>query len=180
MGRSTLERDYDIGRMLADHERRILALERRMTLLRGQAAAIGVWTNFTPSWTNVTLGTGAINTGRYVQIGQTVHVSVHFTLGTGGDVTASPFTMALPLAANLSQIPDSGTVALQGAAGARDASPSTLEKGAVLLRSVGDVRFTPMDVAGGQWGTVSPFDWTVNDQFNAWFSYETTAAVPIT
>jgi hypothetical protein len=30
MGRSTLARDYDIGRQLADHERRISALERQM------------------------------------------------------------------------------------------------------------------------------------------------------
>ncbi len=179
MAINTLPRDYDIGRILADYQRRLSALERQVLLLSGQTAAIGVWQNFTPSWTNVTLGTGAINTGRYVQIGQTVHVSVHFTLGTGGDVTASPFTMALPLAANLSQITGVNSVALQGLAGARDASAATIEKGGVLLRSVGDIRFTPTDVPASQWGTLVPFDWTVSDQLNAWFSYETTAAVPI-
>jgi hypothetical protein len=179
MGRSTLARDYDIGRMLADHERRILALERRMTLLRGQAAAIGVWKPFTPVWTGVTVGTGGISAGRYVQIGQTVHVAVQLVLGTGGDVTAG-INLAVPLAANLSLIFNSNSVALSGVAGARDASPSALEKGVVQLLSTGVVRFTPTDVPGGQWGVTSPFDWTVNDQLNAWFSYETTVAVPIT
>lgn len=179
MGRSTLNRDYDIGRMLADYERRITVLERRLSSsIQGQINAIGVWQAFTPSWTAVTVGTGGTSAGRFVQIGQTVHVQVQLVLGTGGDITATPFLLTPPLTPNLSLILNSSSVDLVGVAGARDASASVLEKGLVQLQSTGTIRFTPSAGAGGQWGTTSPFDWAVNDQMNARFSYETTDPIP--
>lgn len=177
MAISTLRRDYDVARILADHEQRISALERRLLAVESDIDTIGLWQPFTPTWVGVTLGTGATNAGRYVQIGQTVHVSAHFVLGTGGDVTAA-INMNLPLAANLSLIFDADSVALSGVAGARDDSAGVLEKAAVQLLSTGLIRFTPTDVAGGQWAAASPFDWAINDQLNCWFSYETTAAIP--
>lgn len=47
-----------------------------------------VWT---PSWTNVILGTGASNIGRYWKNGREVNFIAKFILGTGGDVTSNIF-----------------------------------------------------------------------------------------
>ena len=178
MGRSTLDRDYDVGRMLADYERRISALERRLaSSIQGQINAIGVWQPFTPTWTNVIVGAGGISAGRFVQIGQTVHVAAQLVLGTGGNVTG-PLNLTPPLTPNLSLILNSSSVSLHGLAGARDDSAGALEKAAVNLLDTGVVRFTPTDVPGGQWAALSPFDWAIADQLNAWFSYETTDPIP--
>lgn len=178
MATSTLGRDYDIDRTLADHERRISALERRMLRLAAQVDAIGLWQPFTPTWTGVVVGAGGVSAGRYVQMGQTVHVMAQLVLGAGGDVTATPVTLTPPLTPNLTLIFDAQSVSLVGLAGARDDSAGVLEKAAVQLQSTGTVRFTPTDVAGGQWGVASPFDWAVDDQLNVWFSYETTDPAP--
>jgi len=63
------------------------------------AATVGQWTAYTPSTTNITLGTGSTNTGRWSRYGRTVHVVGNFTLGTGGSFTGEaqlglPFTAA--------------------------------------------------------------------------------------
>lgn len=51
------------------------------------------WTSFTPSWTNLTVGNGT-NTGAYQQLGKTVHLRQHFTLGTTSSVGTDPqFTL---------------------------------------------------------------------------------------
>jgi len=46
MGRSTLPRDYDIGRSLADYLQRIMALERRLAALFGSSTPQSVATQF--------------------------------------------------------------------------------------------------------------------------------------
>lgn len=46
---------------------------------------------WTPSWTNVVLGSGATNVGRYWKIGREVNFVAHLILGTGGDVTSNLF-----------------------------------------------------------------------------------------
>jgi len=57
----------------------------------------GAWTSFTPSWTNITLGS-ATNLGRHEQIGRLCVFEAHLTLSgstvTGAISLALPFTAA--------------------------------------------------------------------------------------
>lgn len=177
MARSTLGRDYDIDAMLKKMQRELAELRRLQLLTKGIVDAAGIWQAFTPSWTNVTIGAGGTNAGRFAQVGQTVTVQVQFVLGAGGDVTGA-INLTPPRTPNTSLILNSNSPLMVGTAGARDAAPSTLEKSIVQLLDTGLLRFTPSNVSGGQWSTASPFDWTVNDQLGATFTYETTDPVP--
>ena len=70
-----------------------------MTRARDLASGVvpGTWIAYTPTWTNLTVGNGSI-TGRYIQIGKTVHVFV--TLGFGSTTSVSGiFYASLPTAA---------------------------------------------------------------------------------
>lgn len=49
------------------------------------ALKYGGWTSFTPSWTNLTVGSGT-NSGKYCQIGKLVFVEVQFAYGAGSAV----------------------------------------------------------------------------------------------
>lgn len=62
----------------------------------------GAWTTFTPSWTNLTVGTGggATNTGAYTQIGKTVIFHVDVKLGTSGPSVGTSPQLTLPVAIN--------------------------------------------------------------------------------
>jgi hypothetical protein len=56
------------------------------------------WTSYTPTLTNITLGTGGTVVGAYLQIGKTIKFRFLLTLGTGGALTgAAQFT--IPVAA---------------------------------------------------------------------------------
>ena len=61
----------------------------------------GAWTTFTPTLSNVTLGTGGTNTGQYSIFNKTLFMRGKFVLGTGGSVggviavTCPVSTMAL-------------------------------------------------------------------------------------
>lgn len=55
------------------------------------------WFNFTPSWTNLTPGSGT-NTGRFTIEGKTVHLTAKFIFGTGSSVGSAPVRMAMPVA----------------------------------------------------------------------------------
>jgi len=47
----------------------------------------GAWTTFTPTLTNVTLGTGSSNAGQYSIFNKILFMRGKFVLGTGGSVT---------------------------------------------------------------------------------------------
>jgi hypothetical protein len=55
----------------------------------------GIWTTFTPSWTNLTVGNGT-QIARYRKVGKTVDVYVNFTLGSTSSIGSSPVYFALP------------------------------------------------------------------------------------
>jgi hypothetical protein len=50
----------------------------------------GPWTAFTPTWTNVTLGTGPTHESAYMNAGNLYIVRYSLTLGTGGALTGAP------------------------------------------------------------------------------------------
>ena len=54
---------------------------------------IATWTTFTPSFTGVTLGTGASNTGQYCQLNEILFIRTKTILGTGGSFTNPSLTI---------------------------------------------------------------------------------------
>lgn len=60
---------------------------------------IATWTTFTPSFTGVTLGTGALNTGQYCRVNNILFIRTKTILGTGGSFTNPVLT-----------VPDSGVM----------------------------------------------------------------------
>ena len=57
------------------------------------------WTAFTPSFTGVTAGTGASNTGQYCLVDKVLFIRVRYTLGTGGSFTNPVMTLPASLVA---------------------------------------------------------------------------------
>lgn len=55
----------------------------------------GAWASWTPTWTNLTVGNGAV-VASYTQIGKTVRATISFLLGTTSAVGTSP-TINLPV-----------------------------------------------------------------------------------
>ena len=65
-------------------------------LTASELNAVGAWTSFTPTLTNVTLGTVTqSNTGQYSLLNKTLFMRGKFVLGTGGSVTGG-ITIAMP------------------------------------------------------------------------------------
>lgn len=54
---------------------------------------IATWTTFTPSFTGVTLGTGASNTGQYCILNKILFIRTKTILGTGGSFTNPVLTV---------------------------------------------------------------------------------------
>lgn len=61
-------------------------------------ASDGIWLPYTPTLTNITLGTGGTCVGRYTRIGNTILFQVIVTLGVGGTLTGVP-SASLPVEA---------------------------------------------------------------------------------
>ena len=57
--------------------------------IQPQGAVVGEWVSFTPSWNNVTFGTGSSNQGSYRRVGDTMEVQGWMALGTGGSITGT-------------------------------------------------------------------------------------------
>jgi hypothetical protein len=59
---------------------------------------LGAWTSFTPSWTNLTVGTGSeVNQGYYCQIGKTIIFRLYTKLGSSGSSVGTTPTLTLPV-----------------------------------------------------------------------------------
>lgn len=74
-----------------------------LNLLHGK---LGAWIEFTPSWTNLTVGAGE-NTGRYSQVGKTVNFYTYFVYGSGSAVGTDP---KLTLPVTISSTESLGTI----------------------------------------------------------------------
>ena len=119
------------------------------------------WTSTTPTFTNVTLGTGGTSSMHWIQVGRTVHFRAGFTLGTGtGDVSGT-ITLNLPVSSSAGR-------RFCGIAAATDASAL----GATFV-GVAIISTTTLTVfATSLWGTTSPMDWTASDEFTVSGTYE--------
>lgn len=67
---------------IATHEGEINTLQTEMDAEQAATAALGQYTSFTPAWTGATLGSGAVNEGRWCRIGDVVHWQVRIQFGT--------------------------------------------------------------------------------------------------
>ena len=90
---------------------RILELEREIERLRTQESG-GVWAAWTPTLTNLTIGSGTL-VSTYLRMGGLAHVRIVFTLGAGSAVGTGPI-FTLPVAATTrgiwqAQYNDTGT-----------------------------------------------------------------------
>lgn len=61
------------------------------------AAMLTAWATWTPTYTNLTVGSGGVTVARYKEVGKTVHYRWSFTLGTGSAIGAGP-RFTLPVA----------------------------------------------------------------------------------
>ncbi len=120
-------------------------------------AKMSVWTSFTPSWTNLTLGAGNSQSAEYRYINGDLRVRGVTTLGTAPTVGTNPsFT-----------VPNSETARAtgggnQGSAYFVDDSTGDLDCGICLLDASGsEIRFVTAD--GGALSATVPFTWASSD-----------------
>jgi hypothetical protein len=119
------------------------------------------WTSFTPSWTNLTVGSGT-NVGRKAYAGKTTLLYVSFTFGSGSAVGTDPIltlpdtAVALTASTTIAQVVlnDSGGSAYQGVGVVASTT-------AMLLRmlATGAAYLTQ-----GQITATVPFTWATGDQ----------------
>ena len=125
-----------------------------------------VWAAYVPTWTNLTVGNGTL-TGRYVQVGDTVHFMARLTWGSTTSITpASAVRVSVPVAAASgfyvvsAYYLDTGTRHYVGNAliGEVDANSASLHE--------------PGTVASGSVAATAPFTWTTNDVMVIGGTYE--------
>jgi hypothetical protein len=126
-----------------------------------------VWTDWTPTWTNLTVGSGTV-IAKYSKIGRLVNFRLRFTYGAGSAIGTAPvYTLPIPAASDyIVEWPigkvvmvDNGIKAYNG-----DAQINSLTQG--LLR---------YDDGLGSWVTVTatvPFTWASGDYFFISGTYE--------
>lgn len=123
---------------------------------------IGEWTEWFPSFLNITLGAGAISTHRYKQVGKLVYVSGHIKLGTGGTLGGSTAEVSVPVT------PWGGVDFGVGSFIAIDASAPRYYVGSTMV-DVDRFFFLHSEAAGnGVVRSGAPFAWAVNDEI--WYS----------
>jgi hypothetical protein len=126
------------------------------------------WTAYTPTLSNITLGSGGTSAFYYQVVGKQVNVRGRITLGTSGALTGAA-TFTLPVTCVLSNqfwqsgssLLDSGTNYFQGVVQLGTTAASLYAVNASGTYSV--LTATASNV---------PFTWTVNDVINVGFSYE--------
>lgn len=121
-----------------------------------ERVAAGQWTTFVPSWTNLTLGTGHVNSGMYCYTQGGVWVFVRAVLGTGGAPTGS-VSVTLPNSITSNSTPNILTV---GTCQLIDAGVEHVGVGRVSSGgSVIDLYADPNNV-----NATTPFTWASGDQ----------------
>jgi len=127
----------------------------------------GAWTSYTPTWTNVTLGTGVVQQSAYMNAGKLYLVRIYLKLGTSGAFTGTPeFTLpdAVSMNSNYSIYGRIGTGTLiDDSAGAGypiefGPSTTTYARARFLYHSVSGA-----NVVGSPPNATTPVTWTVND-----------------
>lgn len=132
-----------------------------VTNLTSDLAALGAWTAFTPSYTNVVLGVSPTNLGRYCTVNNLVIAQYQLTLGTGGDVTGT-ILPNLPLTAHASALAHVGT--------AYGSKSTTRRMAAAEFNDTSSLVLVGTD--GALWAAAAPFDWAAGDILRIQAMYE--------
>lgn len=126
----------------------------------------GVTRTFTPSWTNVTLGTtGLVNTGEYIINNKRYSHTTLLTLGTGGSFGGIA-TLTLPASLNLAA---SALFAPVGRTFMQDGGASTARRdGGIYPATATTLQFLISDNPAGTTilNTTIPWTWTATDILN--------------
>ena len=149
-----------------------ITVSQMATAMGAGSGGAGAWDSFTPSWTNITVGSGT-NSGKYMQIGKTVFVETKFIFGAGSAVSGSPI-LTLPVTASgfytagtgslgVVDILDSGTINFAGVV--RYASTTTVTMQA--LNAAAAAGLSHLNVS-----STVPMTWATNDQLTSTFMYE--------
>ena len=147
----------------------LVANSSTSTGLEWQAPASGGWTNFTPTWSGLTVGNGTV-TAQYMEINKTVFIFVNVDFGSttsiSGDVLMSiPIDMETPL-----------TGVRMGTAICYDATSSSI-LAVIQANTASQIRFRYLldtgtnPIRDNDLGASGPFTWTTGDKLIAEFWY---------
>lgn len=138
----------------------------------------GAWLDFTPSLTNISIGTGgsARNYAQYTQIGKTVHVQGEIILGTSSASVTGIITLGLPVTA--ATLTATGGINLPiGQVRFQDVSASVGNIGYVDISSTTTCRILTSNVASTYpiattTSSSVPMTWAAGDLFVYSYTYE--------
>lgn len=142
----------------------------------GSGAYFTPWASWTPTITNLTLGSGSV-TATYIQIGKTVHCKFRFIYGAGSAVGTGPY-FTLPVTASSSGYSAvAGAAPFQGTGWILDSSSSTPLLAIPLSRSTTTCIIRLIGVAGtyanaNEITSTVPITWATGDEIGVHFSYE--------
>lgn len=134
------------------------------------------WTDWTPTYTNMTAGNGTTTYARYARVGRWIAFELRFTLGSTSTIGTVPtFTLPVQAAARYNDnsrdligdvlIFDSGTAGFRGSVMWRSSTTAGLLVGAASGSYTNHVDVT----------STVPMTWTTNDSFTAKGWYEAAA-----
>lgn len=131
------------------------------------------WAEWTPNWTNITIGNAAV-TARYKQIGKFIVVRIHMVAGNTTAFVAAVFTASLPVASV--SYAGSATAQPLGDAYYYDAG-ANIYSGKVVWASTTTVSFQIENVSATYPTMASvistvPFAWGATDEIHCTFIYE--------
>lgn len=136
----------------------------------------GAWTSYTPTWTNVTLGSGVVQQSAYMNAGKLYIVRLYLKLGTSGAFTGGPeFTLpdAVSMNSNYTIYGRLGVGSLlDDSAGVGYPvqivpSTTTFARARPLYEAVSGANVVLSGV-----NATTPVTWTVNDILSATFIFE--------
>lgn len=125
------------------------------------------WVAYTPTLTNITLGSGGTSAFYYQVVGKQVNVRGRITLGSTGALTGVA-TFSLPInAITADQFWDAGAMLIDGT----NLYPGMVRVGTSTATVLAIAANGPYTTAGNTAFNV-PFTWAINDVINVGFSYE--------
>lgn len=136
----------------------------------------GAWTAYTPTWTNVTLGTSPTQKSAYIAAGKLHIVRIDLTLGTGGSLSGAP-EATLPNGVSFDA--DYSDFSRLGWGSAVDASPLTAN---IIHMSPSPTTFARVRfyltnaastyLAAENMAAATPWTWTTGDRILGQFMFE--------
>lgn len=131
----------------------------------------GAWQDWTPTFTNVTVGNGTLDYANYTQIGKTVFAKLRFTLGSTSAITGA-ITFTLPVAPRasygLSFIESLGKAIMLGSITILgDVFWTTSDLG--LIRSAA---VSGTNISYASTSATVPFTWATGHRFIVYLTYE--------